>query len=271
MNALVEPEADLSALGRWLFLSSELLTACWPQRRKEHPKLLLSLTERWPCCSICLLLLRDITRLQVVSHHSGPAGSCDQAPLPSCTEANQLAPSGVPAELSGCYGQQIINRQKLGTKHIAASHLCSKFCAWVQSLGGDGVILLQGKMLPKKNHRHSCHRFSPKNKTDAQVSVTQHLCPGLEKHSEGSHWLGPHPLSGWFWWLQGSSLLLEVSQDIYFHWGCQAFRVSSMPLNDWRCAYLPSRKGCRWLQEQWKSIKELFKPAGTIILILLRF
>ena len=46
VNALPEPEADLSAVGRWLLLSSELLTACWPQRRKgSTPHSLLSSTE----------------------------------------------------------------------------------------------------------------------------------------------------------------------------------------------------------------------------------
>lgn len=46
VNALPEPETELSAVGRWLLLSSELLTACWPQRRKSStPCSLLSSSE----------------------------------------------------------------------------------------------------------------------------------------------------------------------------------------------------------------------------------
>lgn len=46
VNALPEPGTELSAVGRWLLLSSELLPACWPQRRKSStPCSLLSSRE----------------------------------------------------------------------------------------------------------------------------------------------------------------------------------------------------------------------------------
>ena len=176
VNSLLEPEADLSAMGRRLLQSSELLTACWPQRRKgTTPRSLLSSTERWSCCSSCLLLLRDTTKA---------LGGMSQ--LMTCWE---LWPGTLFAfaqrhtsllhlkcrwELRGCYGQWLVNRQKLGAQHTAASNPCSNFWALCSSaVPRQGMVSFFCRVsCCKRRMTGTPVTGFHQRKTDAQVSVS---------------------------------------------------------------------------------------------------
>lgn len=143
----------------------------------------------------------------------------------SCTRWTSLHLWSISGSLVGLW--PAVNRQKLGKQTSAVSHFCSKvwvLCASAVPRWGLMSFFWRASSCKRRNIGTPLtgegKAYEKHRKTNTRISVTQHLCPDLEKCIKWEvilPWSSPI-----FWLISGTPrFTFPWREKINFHWGCQ--------------------------------------------------